>query len=711
MKKVFKLSLILIVIVLTITLTFWVSGATFMYLFHLPVEQSRPWSIIQYWQLYGHASEKTLRISSTLCLFLPWIVMAVVLLKVFEKKPKALHGAARFANLSEIRKSGLLDPKDGFDRTILVGKVNHQYLCYGGKQFVILAAPTRSGKGVGVVIPNCLNYSESLVVLDIKGENFDVTSGFRAKSGQDVYLFAPFEDNGITHRYNPLEYISDDPFSRINDIDSIATALYAGDNQNDKFWSENAKVLFRGICLYVLETPGLPKTLGEILRQASKGQSIKKYFLEQLSNAQENGHPYSSACADSLNRILQNSDNTLSGIVSTFQTPLGGFQNPRVDLATSANDFDLREVRRRKISIYFKISPDKLEDSSSKILVKLFFNQLLNLNTRTLPSQDPTLKYQCLVLMDEATAIGGVPIIKQSVSYMAGYNMRLLTVIQNKSQLEDAYGKAGALTILSNHALMIMYTPSPTTLNDAKEYSEMLGYETVKATSMNKGKGSKSESISDQRRALMLPQELLELSSDKAIVRLEHTKAILCDRIRYYEDSNFKDRAFIQPPLIPQQNVENFLAKIEQHIRSVTDADIQDPNMTSKIVGGDFVSPIDEIPRDRIEEFINQNPDIIETTLNQVFENVIKTHPIDVSKIKNEKSADLSELKSEGPLDEDQIDDAFDQMFTEGSSEDFDNTSTETNSNESGNYKIQQLYDRLNSARKTQPNSFSSTVN
>lgn len=427
-----------------------------------------------------------------------------------------------------------------------------------------------------------------IVVLDIKGENFDITSGFRAKHGQKVYLFAPFDENGVTHRYNPLEYISDDPAQRLSDIDAIGTALYSGGTQNDKFWSENAKDLFRGLCLFVLERNDLPKTFGEILRQASgKGKPLKEYIYEELKKAQDEGRPFSNACIDCLNRVLSNSENTLAGIVATFGTPLLIFQNPRVDLATSANDFDLREVRRERMSIYFKVPPNKLKEGS--VLVNLFFDQLLNLNTRVLPSQDKTLKHQCLVLLDEMTSIGRVAMIAQAVSYMAGYNMRLLTIIQNKSQLEDAYGKAGALTLLSNHALMVMYAPSPTVQSDAQEYSEMLGYETVKSRSRTASMNSSSTSTSDQRRALMLPQEIRELGQTREIVSLENCKPILCDKIRYYEDPDFTSRANLPPPTIPKQDIDTFIAKIENRTRSISIDEIGNPAETAgKIVLDNF---------------------------------------------------------------------------------------------------------------------------
>lgn len=587
----------------------WASGVTFLHVNGADPALAGPFSIIEYWKLYAHSSEKFVRVSVQLCAIGPWALLAGFIgWAVIAKQNRPLHGAARFANTAEIRKAGLLDPKGGLDKTILVGKKNGHYLTYGGYQFVILAAPTRSGKGVGIVVPNCLNYSDSLVVLDIKGENFDITSGFRAKHGQKVYLFAPFDEAGVTHRYNPLEYISDDPAQRLGDIDAIGTALYSGGNQNDKFWSENAKDLFRGLCLFVLERKDLPKTFGEILRQASgKGKPLKEYIFEELKKAQDTGHPFSNACIDCLNRVLSNSENTLAGIVATFGTPLLIFQNPRVDLATSANDFDLREVRRERMSIYFKMPPNKLKEGS--VLVNLFFDQLLNLNTRVLPSQDKTLKQQCLVLLDEMTSIGKVAMIAQAVSYMAGYNMRLLTIIQNKSQLEDVYGKAGALTLLSNHALMVMYAPSPTVQSDAQEYSEMLGYETVKSRSRTSSMQSSSTSTSDQRRALMLPQEIRELGQTREIVSLENCKPILCDKIRYYEDPDFTCRAHLPPPSIPKQDIDTFIAKIENRTRPMTAGEMAAPSeAAAKVV----LEGLQELPQsavawgqDEVESFVD----------------------------------------------------------------------------------------------------------
>lgn len=554
----------LLLLVLTVVVLSYGSGLLFFKLNQMPLELVRPFTIWDYFNQYKDSPYKFVRITVVLCTITPYILIALALVGflIQHQSKRSLHGDARFATLSEIKQAGLIDPPNGLEKTILVGKYKNHYLTFGGYQFVMLAAPTRSGKGVGVVIPNCLNYSDSLVVLDIKLENYEASAGFRAKHGQEVYLFAPFDRNSITHRYNPLSYISSDPAERLGDIDAIAAALYTS-NDIDSFWNECAKDLFRGLCLLVLETPSLPKTLGEILRQASgKGKQLRTHLKDMLKE-----HTYSSACVDTLNRSLGYSDNTLSSIVATFNAPLLIFQNPRVDMATSDNDFDLRDVRRKKMSIYLGITPDKLADA--RMLVNLFFDQLLNLNTRVLPSQDPSLKYQCLLILDEFTSIGKVHMIQQAISYQSGYNMRVLTIIQNKSQLEEKYGRAGAVTLMANHALMIMFAPSPVLQSDANEYSEMLGYQTVKNTNTSRSfnntmaigsnKTSRSENISDQKRALMLPQEIKELGKDREIVSLENCKPIFCDKIKYYSDPIFIKRCNWEKPHIKPLDIHTFM--------------------------------------------------------------------------------------------------------------------------------------------------------
>ena len=633
-KKKFKLNMMYVVPVLVIIgfiALCYVGSLLLMHLNGLPLEKAGPFTAFRYFPIYKNSPVKSVRLTVIFCAAFPFLVSAgiAVLFYITKYKPRALHGDARFATYMEIKKAGLV-ARDSYDKTILVGQYKergrNEYLCYGGYQFVMLAAPTRSGKGVGVVIPNCLNYSDSLVVLDIKLENFDKTAGFRAKSGQEVYLFAPYDECESerqegkpapmrTHRYNPLGYVSSDPVDRIGDIDSIAQAFYNNPNSKDKFFDEQAKDLFRGITMLVLETPGIPHTLGEVFRQSSGyGKALPEHLNEMIEKAKAEGRPYSDECVAAISRVCTLSDNTFAGVKGSMQVPLMPWANARVDAATSANDFDLRDVRKKRMTIYVGITPNKLAEA--KNIINLFFDQLINLNTKTLPQQDKSLKYQCLMILDEFTAAGKINQIAQSISYQAGYNMRVLTIIQNKSQLEDVYGKPGALTLMSNHALMIMYAPSPVVQSDANEYSEMLGYQTVKNTSHSRSfgkQGSRSDSTSDQKRALMLPQELKEMDMWEEIVSLEHTKPIRCGKIKYFEDPTFTARVDWQIPEIPLVDLEEFMQSTKAGAKILFNtsesenesADLDQIGKNDVPSQDEIISRLDQIPENKLGDVIS----------------------------------------------------------------------------------------------------------
>ena len=244
-----------------------------------------------------------------------------------------------------------------------------------------------------------------------------------------------------------------------------------------------------------------------------------------------------------------------------------------VDAATSADDFRLEDVRRRRMSVYVRIPPNRL--ANARPLLNLFFSQLVSLNTQHLPEQDPTLKVQCLLVNDEFTAMGRVGVITTAAAFLAGYNLRLLTVVQAMSQLDAVYGDKEARTFATNHGLQILYAPREQ--RDADEYSAMLGHFTERATSRGRsrsfsghGHSTVSRNESEQRRALLLPQEFKELGSERLVVIFENCKPILGEKIRYYRDKAFTSR-LLPAPAVPRMDMDLHLARVQQRWRYADD--------------------------------------------------------------------------------------------------------------------------------------------
>lgn len=529
-KKIIGLSLFFPV---SICFGLYISGCVYFLLAGAGIHQVTPFSILE--QSWYYLEDPLYRKDLFFFLLLAVTVGCfpfLIILTGFASK-EALHGSAAFASTREIRKKKLFKNIDD-GKGILIGRVGRKILYYGGNAFVFLAAPSRSGKGIGVIIPNLLRWCHSAVVTDFKLENFSITSRFRQSVlKQDVFLFNPFSEDGKTHRYNPLGYVREGDLC-IPDLLTITEIIYptsSGDNTS-KYFAGLAQNLFLGLALYVKETPELPFTIGEIVRQSKKDINTlaKKKGLSE-------------ACLASLGDFLsQDKDKGQKDVLSSFKSPLLDWSNPNFDAATSANDFDLRDIRKKRMTIYVGTTPDYIPNAGR--ILNLFFSHLINLNTKELPEQNATLKYKCMLLMDEFTAMGYSAIIAKSNNYFAGYGLQLVTIVQNPAQISanqpEGYGKDTAKTFLSNHEAQVFFTPEK---EDADDIEKFLGNKTVKATSIqtSSGKSGKTFTSSLVKRPLMLAQELRLMPFEKQIILMRGNKPIFCNKIHYYQESPFID--------------------------------------------------------------------------------------------------------------------------------------------------------------------------
>ena len=444
----------------------YLAGYLFLWWVQADPREASPLTIVRYAYYYGHREDLRQRLAASSAMAA--VVVGAVALIALLPKARSLHGDARFATRREIARAGLF-ARQG----IFLGRFGRRYLILGGQQGAIVSAPPRADKGTAIVVPNALLWEGSLICQDVKLENWHLTAGWRARMGQECHLFNPLDPAGNTACSNPLSYVSADPNLRIADVQRIGAILFPEVPGTDPFWTAGGRGLFLGMALYVLETPSLPATLGEVLRQgmASDAEGFSAHWKRVIGGRQSGKFPLSSQCVRAISDIMDLAPVTASSIRKTFTSRLDLWVNPLIDAATSRNDFDFRDLRKRPISIYIGIQPGDLP--LLRPLLNLFIELAIAMQTRELPEHNPALKYQLLCLLDETTAPGKIPILAHAISYLPGYNVRVLLVIQAYSQLREVYGPNGADTMMKSLAARVLYAPKDHA--EASEISQELG--------------------------------------------------------------------------------------------------------------------------------------------------------------------------------------------------------------------------------------------
>jgi len=509
----------------------------------LPPSAATPLTILRYWHTYS--GDPYTRHWLAGCLVAGAAPATAFMCAVFRPVSRSLHGDARFASLREVSRAGLLG-----EAGIILGRWGRRYLVLGRQLCAIVIAPPRSGKGAGLVQPNALSWSGSLVINDVRKECYRITAGYR-RLFSAVHLFDPLSPTGLTAQWNPIStfYVRDDPALRVDALQKLANQLSPDPASGDPFWPASCRDLFLGLALYVIETPTLPRTLGEVVRQIMHGadDSVSEHWKRIISERDGTGAPLSPTCKRMLYDFIALSPQTQSSVRKTFTSKLQLWTNPLIDAATSGDSFDFRELRRKRISIYLGVNPGDLDRLS--LLMNLFFTQLLDANMDRMPEDDPTIRHELLAIGDEFAALGRMPIIEKSIQLMGGYGIRLLMIAHSLPQLRAVYGPEHTRNIIACSGARIVYAPND---NDyATDISRELGTFTVanqsasrQAMSLRAG----SVTTSHAARALLNPQEVKMMGVNNEIVFVEHCPPIFCRKIWYWQRPVFRRRANLPLP-------------------------------------------------------------------------------------------------------------------------------------------------------------------
>ncbi|QSR22082.1 conjugal transfer protein TraG [Hyphomonas sp. KY3] len=512
----------------------------------------RPWRLFQWWYAYeAYAPEVFARGGAIAASGGLLGILAAVAGSVWRsrwERSVTTYGSARWSEKSDLVRAGLLD-----DDGVFLGRWKDRYLRHNGPEHVLAFAPTRSGKGVGLVIPTLLSWTGSAVIHDIKGENWELTSGWRG-SFSNCIRFDPTD--ATSSRFNPLMEVRKGA-SEVRDVQNIADILVdpEGSLERRSHWEKTAHSLIVGVILHVLYAEkdktlsGCAHFLSDPSRSFEKtlGAMLKTKHIV-LSNGKSSVHP---VVAGAARELLNKSENERSGVLSTALSFLGLYRDPVIAEVTSASDWRISDLARpdKPMSLYLVVPPSDL--SRTKPLMRLVLNQIGRRLTEVMPESG---RRKILLMLDEFPALGRLDFFESALAFMAGYGVRAYLIAQSLNQIEKAYGPNNA--ILDNCHVRIAFSTNDE--RTAKRISEALGAKTELRSQKNYTGHRLAPWLShmmvsrqETQRALMTPGEVMQLSPADEVLMVSGTPPILAKKLRYFKDRNFTVRILPSPKELP----------------------------------------------------------------------------------------------------------------------------------------------------------------
>ncbi len=512
-----------------------------------------PWAILVWAWKWRNAAEASAVFARAMRLFeYPSIAAALLamaaarLVRGIAPRIHDLLGSAHWANTREVKATGLRDAASG----VYVGAWQSSrpiyYLRDGGPAHVLVFAPTRSGKGSGIVVPTLLDWPESVVVHDIKGENWALTAGWRHRSlGNVCFRFDPTSTDGTAAHFNPLSELrlGDE---EVKDAQNIADILIdpSGNAPRDH-WDLTAHDLLTAVVLHILYAER-EKTLARCLSFLAPPDRSQDDALKEMIDARHPREITHAVIAGAAQAVMSKSPNERASVLSTAVRSLNLYRDPIVAANTAESHFAIADLmhHERPVSLYLTVPPSDLTKTRS--LMRLLLAQLGARLTERLQSYDASPPRRRLLLMlDEFPALGRLDFLQSALSYAAGYGIKACLIAQDLSQLYAAYGRDES--IISNCAVRVAFAANK--IETARLVSEMAGVATVRHEHRTYSAGGTSFSEPSMQRPLLTPDEAMRLPGDAALIFVAGHPPVYTNKIRYYEDAELSARAKIAPPL------------------------------------------------------------------------------------------------------------------------------------------------------------------
>ncbi|EFE0813741.1 TPA: conjugal transfer protein TraG [Citrobacter freundii] len=508
-----------------------------------------PWKLFEWWFFFDAYASHVFDIGGAIAggsgLVAVVVAIAMSVWRSRQSKLVTTYGSARWADAVEIREAGLTDPAGVF-----LGLHDGQYLRHEGPEHVLTFAPTRSGKGVGLVVPTLLSWPASAVIHDIKGENWAITAGWRSRFSHCL-LFNPTDSHSAA--YNPLLEVRRGTHE-VRDVQNIADILVDPEGALEKrnHWEKTSHALLVGAILHVLYAAE-DKTLRGVANFLSDPACPFELTLHRMMTTRHLGESIHPVVASAAREVLNKSDNERSGVLSTAMSFLGLYRDPTVAEVTSRCDWRIADLIsvEHPVSLYLVVPPSDI--SRTKPLIRLILNQIGRRLTESLDgSAGVERRHKLLLMLDEFPALGRLDFFESALAFMAGYGLRAFLISQSLNQIDKAYGQNHS--ILDNCHVRVTFATNDE--RTAKRISETLGTATELRAQRNYAGhrlapwlGHLMVSRQETARPLLTPGEVMQLPPDESVVMVSGHAPIKAKKLRYYLDANFKQRV-LPPPVL-----------------------------------------------------------------------------------------------------------------------------------------------------------------